>query len=100
MSEVPEALRAPEPQNDTHRIDTFASGAPTLDGWLQRKARVNQLSGASRTYVICRGELVLSFYALAAGSISHDHLPRKLKQNTPDPIPVIVLGRLAIDLTE
>ena len=100
MSDAPEALRAPEPLNDTHRIETFISGASTLDGWLQRKARVNQLSGASRTYVICRGEQVVGLYALAAGSISHDHLPRKLKQNMPDPIPVIVLGRLAIDLTE
>jgi ribosomal protein S18 acetylase RimI-like enzyme len=100
MSDAPEALRAPEPLNDTHRIETFTSGASTLDGWLQRKARVNQLSGASRTYVVCRGEQVVGFYALAAGSISHDHLPRKLKQNMPDPIPVIVLGRLAIDLTE
>ena len=100
MIDTPEALRAPEPLNDTHQIDTFTSGAPTLDGWLQRKARVNQISGASRTFVICRGDQVVGFYAVAAGSVSHDLLPRKLKQNMPDPIPVIVLGRLAIDLTE
>ncbi|MGO4917533.1 GNAT family N-acetyltransferase [Pseudogemmobacter sp. W21_MBD1_M6] len=100
MSEVPKSLRAPEPLNDTHQMDAFTSGAPTLDGWLQRKARTNQMSGASRTYVVCRGDQVVGFYAVAAGSVSHDLLPRKLKQNMPDPIPVIVLGRLAIDLTE
>ena len=100
VSGAPKPLRAPEPLNDTHHLDAFASGAPTLDGWLQRKARANQVSGASRTYVVCRGDQVVGFYAVAAGSVSHDLLPRKLKQNMPDPIPVIVLGRLATDLTE
>ena len=100
MSDAPKSLRAPEPLNDTHQLDAFTSGAPTLDGWLQRKARANQVSGASRTYVVCRGDQVVGFYAVAAGSVSHDLLPRKLKQNMPDPIPVIVLGRLAIDLSE
>jgi len=93
-------LRAPEPLNDHHLTDGFTSGAPTLDGWLQRKARTNQASGASRSYVLCRGQRVVGFYALAAGSVSHDLAPRKLRQNMPDPIPVIVLGRLAIDVSE
>lgn len=100
MSDALKHLRAPEPLNETHHLEAFTSGAPTLDNWLQRKARVNQVSGASRTYVVCRGDQVVGFYAVAAGSVSHDLLPRKLKQNMPDPIPVIVLGRLAIDLTE
>lgn len=93
-------MRAPEPLNDDHLIDAFSSGAPTLDGWLKRKARANQASGASRTYVLCRGQRVVGYYALAAGSVSHDLAPRKLRQNMPDPIPVIVLGRLAIDAAE
>ena len=100
MSDALEPLRAPERLNDSHHLDAFASGAPTLDAWLKRKARANQASGASRTYVLCRGIAVVGFYALAAGSIQHEHLPRKLKQNMPDPIPVIVLSRLAIDATE
>ena len=100
MSDASEPLRAPERLNDSHHLDAFASGAPTLDAWLKRKARANQVSGASRTYVLCRGTTVVGLYALAAGSIQHEHLPRKLKQNMPDPIPVIVLGRLAIDATE
>jgi GNAT superfamily N-acetyltransferase len=93
-------LRAPEPLTGDHLTDDFASGAPTLDAWLKRKARANQASGASRTYVLCRGKRVVGFYALAAGSVSHDLAPRKLRQNTPDPVPVIVLGRLAIDASE
>lgn len=93
-------LRAPEPLADDHLTDDFASGAPTLDTWLKRKARANQASGASRSYVLCRGQREVGFYALAAGSVSHDLAPRKLRQNMPDPVPVIVLGRLAIDLSE
>ena len=93
-------LRAPEPLAYDHLTDDFVSGAPTLDAWLKRKARANQASGASRTYVLCRGQRVVGFYALAAGSVSHDLAPRKLKQNMPDPVPVIVLGRLAIDAAE
>lgn len=93
-------LRAPEPLNDAHQLAAFTSGGPTLDAWLKRKAQVNQASGASRTYVLCRGARVVGFYALAAGSVSHDLVPRKLKQNMPDPIPVIVLGRLAIEAAE
>lgn len=94
------ALQAPVPLADRHDVEAFASGAPTLDAWIRRKARVNQASGASRTYVLCRGDRVVGFYALAAGSVSHDLSPRKLRQNMPDPVPVIVLGRLAVDVRE
>jgi GNAT superfamily N-acetyltransferase len=93
-------LRAPELLGDHHDLEGFNSGAPSLDGWFARKARANQVSGASRTYVLCRGDRVVGFYALAAGSVGHDLVPRKLRQNMPDPIPVIVLGRLVIDASE
>ncbi len=93
-------LQAPVPLADHHDIEAFASGAPTLDAWIRRKARANQASGASRTYALCRGDRVVGFYALAAGSVSHDLSPRKLRQNMPDPVPVIVLGRLAVDVSE
>lgn len=94
------ALQAPVPQADHHDVEAFASGAQTLDAWIWRKARANQASGASRTYVLCRSDRVVGFYALAAGSVSHDLSPRKLRQNMPDPVPVIVLGRLAVDASE
>lgn len=93
-------LLAPVPLEDHHQVEDFVSGAPTLDAWIRRKARANQASGASRTYVLFRGDRVVGFYALAAGSVSHDRSPRKLRQNMPDPVPVIVLGRLAIDARE
>jgi GNAT superfamily N-acetyltransferase len=94
------ALQAPVPLADHHDVEAFASGAPTLDAWIRRRARANQASGASRTYVLCRGDRVVGLSALATGSVSHDLSPRKLRQNIPDPVPVIVLGRLAVDASE
>jgi hypothetical protein len=76
-------LSPPQPLQDRHRLDGFGSGVPSLDDWLRRKARANQASGASRSYVLCRGDVVVGYYALAAGSVSHEHLPRGLRRNVP-----------------
>lgn len=93
-------LQAPVPLADHHDAEAFASDALTLDPWIRRKARANQASGASRTYVLCRGEGISGFSALSTGSVSHDLSPRKLRLNMPDPVPVIVQGRLAVDASE
>ncbi len=68
--------------------------------WTQTQGPHQSGIGASRSYMPCRGRRVVGFYALAAGSVSHDLAPRKLRQNMPDPVPVIVLGRFAIDASE
>jgi GNAT superfamily N-acetyltransferase len=90
-------LSAPEPLGEDHQTDSFDSGEPVLDDWLRRRARVNQASGASRTYVVCDGRRVVAYYALASGAIAHAVVPGKVRRNTPDPIPVVVLARLAVD---
>lgn len=90
-------LSPPEPLNDEHKSDTFNSGEPTLDGWLRRRASANQASGASRTYVVCERRRVVGYYALASGAIVHTAVPGKFRRNMPDPIPVVVLARLAVD---
>lgn len=68
-----------------------------LDVWLKQRALKNEESGASRTYVICAGGRVIGYYALAAGSILNARAPAAVRRNMPDLIPVILLGRLAID---
>ena len=90
-------LSAPEPLSDDHQIDSFDSGEPVLDDWLGRRARPNQVSGASRTYVVCEGKRVVAFYALASGAIAQAAVPGRFRRNMPDPIPVVVLARLAVD---
>lgn len=91
-------LRAPEPLTPQHQINTFTCGEPALDEWLKRRALANQINGASRTFVVTDDELVVvGYYALAAGAVAHHDATRSIRQNMPDPIPVMVLGRLAVD---
>lgn len=79
------------------RTSEFDCGESALNDWLHRRARVNQASGASRTYVLTTADGDLAgFYALAAGAIASQDVPGALRRNMPDPIPMIVLGRLAI----
>ena len=89
-------LCAPQPLSDQHQLADFESGEPSLDDWLKRRAARNQANGSSRTYVVCEGDAVIGYYCLAAGAIGHAEAPSTLKRNRPDPIPVLVLGRLAI----
>jgi GNAT superfamily N-acetyltransferase len=90
-------LTAPQPIDDAHEIGVFDSGVPALDNWLKRRARGNQSSGASRTYVVCEHSRVIAYYALAAGSVDLDAAPGRVRRNMPDPLPISVLGRLAIE---
>jgi predicted N-acetyltransferase YhbS len=91
------AITAPEPITPSHLIEAFACGIPVLDDWLKRRALKNEVSGASRTFVVCHDGQVVGYYALATGSVEHRDAPGKLRRNMPDPIPMIVLGRLAVD---
>ncbi|PJK11886.1 GNAT family N-acetyltransferase [Lysobacteraceae bacterium NML95-0200] len=91
-------LGAPHPLAAQHILDAFACGEASLDEWLKRRARVNQLSGASRTFVVCnQDKQVLGYYALAAGAVSRLSAPQNVRRNMPDPVPVLVLARLAVD---
>src|SRR4051812_17342243 len=89
-------LSAPEPLSAQHQIDLFSSGVQVLDDWLKRRALANQSSGASRTFVVCEGGLVVAYYALAFAAIGATQAPRKFRRNMPEPIPVVVQGRLAV----
>lgn len=87
----------PAPLEDAHQIEGFRSGEAALDDWLRRRARANQASGASRTYVVCDGTRVVGYYALATGGIAKGIAAGRFRRNIPDPIPVVVLARLAVD---
>jgi GNAT superfamily N-acetyltransferase len=91
-------FQAPQPLLPTHRCDGFACSEPELDGWLMRRAYANQLSGASRTFVVVdAGQVIVGYYALAAGAVSHQVATAAVRRNMPDPVPVMVLARLAVD---
>ena len=92
-----EEISAPEKLTPDHDLSSFDSGTPVLDDWLRRRALSNQDSGASRTYVIRAGTHVIGYYALAAGAIAQAAATGRTRRNMPDPVPVMVIGRLAID---
>jgi GNAT superfamily N-acetyltransferase len=83
--------------SEEHEFKSFDCGEPTLNHWLQIRGISNDHSGASRTYVLCEGNTVVGFYCLATGGVDRDTAPNQLRRNMPDPIPVVVLGRLAVD---
>lgn len=87
----------PEPLASHHSCSDFSCGITSLDDWLKRRAYVNQISGATRTFVICADNQVVGYYALASGAISVQSAVGKFRRNMPDPIPVVILARLAID---
>ena len=91
------AFSSPEPLTNDHQLEDFNCGEPSLDEWLRRRAHANQASGASRTFVVCDGDKVAGYYALASGAVTTRSAPGKFRRNMPDPVPVVVLGRLAVD---
>jgi predicted N-acetyltransferase YhbS len=92
-----DALTAPQPLAPDHELEAFDCGVAALDEWLKRRARRNEAEGASRTFVICAAGRVVGYYSLAAGSILHSVATGKIRRNMPDPVPVLLLGRLAVD---
>jgi GNAT superfamily N-acetyltransferase len=91
-------LRPPEKLKSSHRIAAFDSGNTQLDDWLKRRALKNELDGASRTYVLCTEEdVAIAYYCLANGAVAQATATGRVRRNMPDPIPVIVIGRLAVD---
>ena len=91
------SLSAPEPLAASHDLTQFSCGVPSLDDWLKRRAAANQASGATRTFVVVEGRRVVAYYAIASGGISPSSALGKFRRNMPDPIPVALLARLAID---
>jgi GNAT superfamily N-acetyltransferase len=86
---------APEELTASHDVSQFECGEPALDTWLKRRPLRNEESGASRTYVFCAGREIAGYYALATGAIAHPEAAGRVKRNLPDPVPVIIIGRLA-----
>ena len=90
-------LAPPEPLAAHHDVTQFSSGVPTLDAWLRGKPRLSEAKGGARTYVACDGNGVAGFYSLAASSVERRRVSSRIGCGMPDPVPVILLGQLAVD---
>ncbi|QEO08783.1 GNAT family N-acetyltransferase [Protaetiibacter larvae] len=80
-------------------VSAFHSGVPSLDDWLTLRAIKNEAAGTSRTFVSIERESgrIAGYYCLSSSSISRVDAGSPLGRNAPDPIPVILIGRLAVD---
>jgi GNAT superfamily N-acetyltransferase len=85
---------------DTDDVANFDSGEPTLDSYVRNRALANNASGGSSCFVTCREGRVVGYYALAASSVTRAECPGKVRRNMPEPVPVILLSRLAVDRKE
>ncbi len=90
-------VSSPVPLTAAHNSEAFDCGEAVLNDWLKRRALKNEDAGASRTFVVCQDDNVVGYYGLATGSVMHKDAPSKIKRNMPEPVPVMVLGRLAVD---
>jgi predicted N-acetyltransferase YhbS len=90
-------LRPPEPLREDHLLAGFDCGKPDLNRWLLERGRKSE-GRTSRTFVACADRHVVGYYCLSTGAVIRDALPRSLRRNTPDAVPVFVMGRLAVDL--
>ena len=90
-------IRPPEHLKDHHDRSAFDCGIPELNEWLKHVAEKNEARGSSRTYVVCSGERVVGYYALATGAVARSAATGKVRRQMPDPIPVMIIGRLAVD---
>jgi GNAT superfamily N-acetyltransferase len=89
----------PRPITEDDDSAAFDSGEPGLDEYLRTRALTNHAQGASRCYVSCRDRRIVGYYALASASIQHRELSGRYRRNMPDPVPAILLSRLAVDRT-
>jgi GNAT superfamily N-acetyltransferase len=90
-------LKPPEKLNSSHELESFDSGNIQLDNWLKQRALKNELEGASRTYFLCSDNAIVAYYCLANGAVAQTVATGRVRRNMPDPIPVMVIGRLAVD---
>lgn len=90
-------LQQPTPISIEDEVDDFDSGEVSLNEWLKKRAIKNHASGASRCFVVKNDKKVIGYYTLSAGAISHESVPNPMRRNMPDPLPMLLLGRLAVD---
>lgn len=75
----------------------FDCGKLSLNIWLEQRARNNELSGGSRTFIlVAKDGSVAGYYSLANHCLAHEGTRAVLRRDMPDPIPAILLGRLAV----
>ncbi len=101
MDQDPPPLSSPVAIEPQHDHSDFDCGIAALNDYLRKYALTNHQNESARTYVAARGRRVVGYYSLAAGSVSPEQVPERVKKGLArHPIPVILLARLAVDRSE
>ena len=92
-------FRAPRPLATHDDRASFDCGRESLNLWLRRHAWNNHVSGASRVNVVEEATTgrIAGFVAMSASSIERALMPKSRQRRQPDPVPVLLLGQLAVD---
>lgn len=94
-NDSPSAAR-PVPLLASHDVSTFDSGQDALDIWLRERALKSE-GRSARSFVVLIGNQAVGYYTLATGSVARETAPRRIRANAPNPIPIALIGRLAVD---
>ena len=97
---LPPKLTKPMPLRASHILTGFDCGEAVLSLWLAKRALPAVAERTANSFVVCRGRQVVGYYSLATTSIAHEHCTSSLWRNAPDPVPAILLARLAVDNSE
>lgn len=94
------AVAAPRPLREEDDRSGFDCGRESLNGWFRRHAWANHLGGSSRVNVIVEPATarIVGYVSLSAAQIERAFLPKPQQRNRPDPVPVTLLGQLAVDV--
>lgn len=92
---------APQRLGAQHIVEEFDNGRhPSLDEWLRSRALASEGLSA-RTYVICtadRPNVVVGYHAITTAMEQRAVLPTaRPRRGQPDHVPLLLLGRLAVD---
>ena len=93
-------LTEPAPLRAGHILTRFDCGEEVMNLWLAKRALPALAERTANTFVVCRGRHVVGYYSLAAASLAHEACTSNLRRNAPDPVPAMILARLAVDSRE
>jgi GNAT superfamily N-acetyltransferase len=101
MAEDAPRFAPPERLTAEHDTSAFCNGQhPSLDDWLRNRTLPSE-GRSARTYVICDAterSSVIGYYAISTAMEQRIVLPNaKVRRGMPEQVPLLLIGRLAID---
>lgn len=99
MGQLRVTFQRPRPIEPADSTVGFDSGEASLDHYLSDRALANHIAGLARCFVCLDSQTnrIVGYYTLSAVAVEHSRLAGRARRNAPDPVPAVLLGRLAVD---